>query len=252
MRKLHSGLTLTRFWNAAGAKLKTERRLMSRNDSAAQAAAPGVSGDRDEKEAAIIFAARTVFLANGFDGASMDAIALAANVSKRTVYNRFHSKEELFGAAIEETCRRVLPVDVDVVATSDSPLAYVEGLARAFLEAILDDEAIALRRIATFEAARKPELGRSYLEHGLYFMVDRAERIVRGLQERGMIRQADPRRAVFQLGGLITEPLYTEVLLGQRPTDLVGAIETQLSIGLEAFWALYGNEGAKGDTPLTY
>ncbi|MEO1013759.1 MAG: TetR/AcrR family transcriptional regulator [Pseudomonadota bacterium] len=203
-------------------------------------AAPA-SGDPDAKEVAIIAAARTVFLAHGFDGASMDAIALAANVSKRTVYNRFRSKEALFGAAIEETCRRVLPVDVETVEQSESPLSYVEGLARAFLDAILDDEAIALRRIATFEAGRKPALGRSYLEHGLYFMVDNAERIVRSLQKRNIIRpDADPRLAVFQLGGLITEPLYTEVLLGERPADLDAAIEVQLGIGLDAFWRLYG------------
>ncbi len=66
----------------------------------------------DEKEAAIIEAARETFLARGFDAASMDAIALNAGVSKRTVYNRFRSKEELFAAAITETCRRILPLDI--------------------------------------------------------------------------------------------------------------------------------------------
>ena len=66
----------------------------------------------DEKTEAIVDAARKAFLAKGFDAASMDQIALSANVSKRTVYNRFRSKEELFGAAIMETCRKFLPVNL--------------------------------------------------------------------------------------------------------------------------------------------
>ncbi|MBI1393524.1 MAG: TetR family transcriptional regulator [Alphaproteobacteria bacterium] len=195
----------------------------------------------DAKEAAIIAAARTVFLANGFDGASMDAIALTANVSKRTVYNRFASKEQLFGAAIEETCRRVLPVDIEAAERGTTPREFVQGLSRAFLRAILDKEAIALRRIATFESSRKPELGRAYLENGLYFMVEGAANIVARLQSRGVVRpDADPELAVHQLGALITEPLYSEMLLGAPPGDIDAAIDEQLANGLDAFWRLYG------------
>ena len=85
---------------------------------ALKTAAPAVE---DEKEAAILEAALTTFLAKGYDAASMDTIALTAGVSKRTVYNRFRSKEELFAATIDESCRRILPVDVDTIEHSLPP-----------------------------------------------------------------------------------------------------------------------------------
>ncbi len=45
-------------------------------------------------------------MVNGFVGASMDRIALRANVSKRTVYNHFPSKEVLFDTTTTELWSR--------------------------------------------------------------------------------------------------------------------------------------------------
>jgi TetR/AcrR family transcriptional regulator of autoinduction and epiphytic fitness len=50
----------------------------------------------DRKRQAILKAAAEQFRACGFDATSVDRIAAAAGVSKRTVYNHFPSKEELF------------------------------------------------------------------------------------------------------------------------------------------------------------
>jgi TetR/AcrR family transcriptional regulator of autoinduction and epiphytic fitness len=48
------------------------------------------------KREAIVESAIVEFLEKGFQKANMDAIASRANVSKRTVYNHFASKDELF------------------------------------------------------------------------------------------------------------------------------------------------------------
>ena len=56
----------------------------------------------DRKRAAVIGAAIEEFLAAGFDATSMDRIAARANVSKRTVYNHFPSKEALFAAILRQ------------------------------------------------------------------------------------------------------------------------------------------------------
>ncbi len=196
----------------------------------------------DQKQAAIIEAAQDTFLEHGFDGASMDAIALKANVSKRTVYNRFRSKEELFGAAIEDICRRVLPFNPDEIESSLNPKAYVRELSFGFLRTVLSPEAISLRRIATFESARKPSLGAAYLEHGLYFLIKNTAPLVQRLADRGVLKIGDPHTAICQLGALITEPLFSEVLLGVKPENLEEAITNQVTTGLDAFWRLYGVE----------
>ena len=50
------------------------------------------------KRRQIVDGAREVFLARGFDAASMGDIAKAAGVSKGTLYVYFKNKEELFDA----------------------------------------------------------------------------------------------------------------------------------------------------------
>ena len=54
------------------------------------------------KRRQILDGARRVFLADGFDGASMNDIARVAGVSKGTLYVYFDSKEALFEALIRE------------------------------------------------------------------------------------------------------------------------------------------------------
>ncbi|MBB5517419.1 TetR/AcrR family transcriptional regulator [Amphiplicatus metriothermophilus] len=193
----------------------------------------------DDKEAAIIAGARKAFLAKGFDAASMDTVALMAGVSKRTVYNRFRSKEELFIAAIMDTCRRLLPVDIEAIEASLPPEEFIRQMARRFLRAILEPEAIALRRIATFEAGRTAHLGRAYLEHGPRWLVKTCAPILKRLAERGALRVDDAEGATWRLGALITEPLYTEVLLGDPPADIEAAVDAQIESGLSAFMRFY-------------
>lgn len=50
--------------------------------------------------------ARTAFVSDGFDGVSIDAIALKAGVSKETIYRHFPDKQALFKAALEEMASR--------------------------------------------------------------------------------------------------------------------------------------------------
>lgn len=54
------------------------------------------------KRGAILKAAMAEFQAKGFKATSMDDVARSAEVSKRTVYNHFSSKEMLFSAIILE------------------------------------------------------------------------------------------------------------------------------------------------------
>jgi len=60
------------------------------------------------KRAAILEAARQLFLADGYDRTSVDAIAAKADVSKRTVYDHFGDKEAVYAAVIGAAGRALL------------------------------------------------------------------------------------------------------------------------------------------------
>ena len=55
----------------------------------------------DELRAHILKAAKEVFLEQGYERASMDAVAARAATSKRSLYAHFESKEKLFAAVVE-------------------------------------------------------------------------------------------------------------------------------------------------------
>ena len=44
----------------------------------------------------ILAAAKPIFLSKGYEAASIDAIAGSAGISKKTIYARFATKEDLF------------------------------------------------------------------------------------------------------------------------------------------------------------
>ncbi len=58
--------------------------------------------DKSKKRATILNGAIDVFISMGYELASMDKIAETARVSKRTVYNHFGSKENLFQAIVDD------------------------------------------------------------------------------------------------------------------------------------------------------
>src|SRR5256885_3696625 len=64
-----------------------------------------VAEDDSAKRRQIMDGARAVFLAQGFDAASMGEIARRAGVSKGTLYVYFDSKETLFETIVEAECR---------------------------------------------------------------------------------------------------------------------------------------------------
>src|SRR6516225_11126605 len=65
---------------------------------------PGAEVEDSAKRRQIIEGARAVFLAQGFDAASMGEIARAARVSKGTLYVYFKDKDELFKAIAAKEC----------------------------------------------------------------------------------------------------------------------------------------------------
>src|SRR5882724_2681393 len=111
------------------------------------------------KRRQIIEGARAVFLAQGFDAASMNDIARKAGVSKGTLYVYFKSKEELFEAIAEQQCQfqaeRVFeldPADHDVAAV-------LSRLGSAFALFLCSRSTSAIRTVIAI-ADRMPEVGR--------------------------------------------------------------------------------------------
>ncbi|GLS83268.1 TetR/AcrR family transcriptional regulator [Paraferrimonas haliotis] len=100
------------------------------------------------KRRAIVEAAKNAFLSQGVDGTSMDMLAKLANVSKRTVYNHFSSKDELVIELVKglwEEASAAAKVDFQ----ADQPLVkQLQRLLSAELTISCDADYLALARVA--------------------------------------------------------------------------------------------------------
>ena len=92
------------------------------------AAESGRGREDSAKRRQILDGARAVFLADGFDAASMNEIARAAGVSKGTLYVYFDSKDELFAALIREEKRE----QAEQICRFDNDDPDVEAVLRIF------------------------------------------------------------------------------------------------------------------------
>jgi TetR/AcrR family transcriptional regulator of autoinduction and epiphytic fitness len=117
--------------------------------------------DKSKKRAIILDGAVDVFIEMGYELASMDKIAETANVSKRTVYNHFGSKENLFQAVVNDflTQRQNLKT---IKYNPDQPLEE-QLLAFANAEIFLIDtpRRLGLSRFLTAVFLQDPEYARS-------------------------------------------------------------------------------------------
>jgi TetR/AcrR family transcriptional regulator, mexJK operon transcriptional repressor len=80
-----------------------------------------------QKRGAILAAARDLFLSDGFDRTSVDAISARAGVSKRTVYDYFGDKQTLLAAVVTDIAASLLAT---VRRTVDGTLAGLTGPAQ--------------------------------------------------------------------------------------------------------------------------
>lgn len=114
---------------------------------------------RPSKRAIIVRTATELFLANGFDRTSMDAVAEHAGVSKTTVYAHFHDKFELFQSIIRGAA------DASAASQDDLGLgAEVDAetaLGRILLSCLrqtTSESVVSLVRVVVAELPRRPDL----------------------------------------------------------------------------------------------
>jgi TetR/AcrR family transcriptional regulator, mexJK operon transcriptional repressor len=105
----------------------------------------------------ILDAATSAFLADGYAATTIEAIAKACGVAKRTIYARWSGKPALFRAVLERLMGRWLSSTGEWPEASDLEAALSDAAAR-ILAVALTPEAIALYRLLIAESARFPEL----------------------------------------------------------------------------------------------
>lgn len=171
----------------------------------------------DRKRSAILAAAAEQFRVHGYEAASMDAIAALAEVSKRTVYNHFASKEDLFA----ETVMQMFESSAGELELGYRPerslRAQLVELMALKMRTLADPEFIALARVAIGEAIHAPERTLPILAR----LGEREEGVtawIRAAQADGKLKAGDPSFAATLLQGQIkTFAFWPQIAMGAAP-----------------------------------
>ena len=171
----------------------------------------------DRKREAIVQAAIAEFRSNGFETTSMDKIAARAEVSKRTVYNHFPGKEELFA----EILTRLWQTSEEQSALSYRPAKPLRGQLRELLQSKMrmlnDSNFLDLARVAIAAAIHSPERTQDMVAR----MGQREEGVntwIVAAQADGRLKAVDPAFAAHQLQSLLkTFAFWPQITLGQPP-----------------------------------
>jgi TetR/AcrR family transcriptional regulator of autoinduction and epiphytic fitness len=168
----------------------------------------------------------------------MDRVAASAGVSKRTVYNHFPSKEDLFGQILEQMWQRSLE-GLDLAYDKKRSLrAQLLELLEQKLGLLHDENFADLARVAIAAGLHSPDLAQQLVAR----MGDREEGLtvwVRAAAADGRLKTDDPVFAAMQLQSLVKGfAFWPQIALGQPP--LTAAQQKQVAeTAVDMFLAYY-------------
>jgi TetR/AcrR family transcriptional repressor of mexJK operon len=194
--------------------------------------------------AAVLEAARTLFMGKGYAGTTMDEIAALAGVTKRTLYNNYADKDALFTQivvdviAYAEAFARGVHEEFSVGITAANVRAALHDLGRRLALAIVRTEVVALRRLLIGEARSFPALAKEYYEMAPGQVIEALKSGFEHLERGGLLRVSEGRQAAAQFAYLVAgEPLDRAMLVGAIPSR-EHIIESARE-GVETFLARY-------------
>ncbi len=193
----------------------------------------------DRKRDAIVQAAVAEFRQHGFNGTSMDRVAAVAEVSKRTVYNHFPSKEDLFEAILMLMWERSqAPEDQPYEASQPLRTQLLTQLGHK-MRLLSDASFIDLSRAAMADLMHTPERARA-IATKLAAKEEGLPRWLRAAQQDGRLRPGmDVAYASQQLQGMVKAFAFWPQLAMSQPPLTPAQQQQMLGDAVDMFLGLY-------------
>ena len=164
-----------------------------------------------------------MFLERGFAGASTDAIASEARVSKQTLYAYYPSKEVLLIDVLrhlihEDPQNQLATMDEVSLSTPDEVRRALGFLAQGLIASLMQPDYLALIRVVIAETPRLPQLGSLFRSVVPERVLENVSAILEGAQRGGVIGVVDPDAASRMFAGaLLTYAILDGLLVDDSP-----------------------------------
>jgi len=191
------------------------------------------------KRAGILRAAIKLFMGEGYENTSMEAVAKKAGVSKLTIYSHFADKEELFREVIRHRCD-AFSMSGSYMSLVDKPVTEALMLvSRTFATHVLSPDSLRLHRVMQTEAQRHPELIHSFYEVGPKRVKAAFAELLSAWNKQKKLSIPDPMKATEQFFTLVKGEMHMKLMLRVIPHPSPKEIEKHIEASVAMFLAAY-------------
>jgi len=174
-----------------------------------------------EKRQALLGAAARLFLEQGFERTTVDAIAARAGVSKLTVYSHFEGKEGLFKTLIAEKCSEHFEAREFGELASLGPREALLRIADGFLGLMFHPDVVALHRVLMNVASSEDSsINKAFWESGPAPTIESLAGLLARFDADGSLRVPLPYAAADQFLSMLKGVDHLRALLniGEAPS----------------------------------
>lgn len=169
-----------------------------------------------QKREDIIAAAVCEFQRTGFDRTTMNQIAEAADVSKRTIYKHFSGKDELFLAIVQELLQRTESGPELIYCPGQDLAEALGGHASGLIELMTTGSLQMLARVTLSRFLARPELVSQTIGNHRRFQA-RLTRWIKAAVADGRLQAEDPDWMASVFMGLLKEFAFWPQIISQEP-----------------------------------
>lgn len=201
------------------------------------------AGEADSRIEQILNAAADLFLQEGFDGASVAAIAKLAGASKETLYSRFPTKKELFETVIARKTEILLQQFSRLLAAGQPVEKTLERYGLDLLNFMLMPETQRLNRTVIASAPQFPELAKHYWHACPRREKQQLAEYLDGQRKSGLLVMSDVNKAAELFFSLCLGEFLSHayLLVDEVPTAI--AKKRHIRTVVQVFLAAFGSGG---------
>lgn len=199
-----------------------------------------------EKRSAILEAAARLFLEQGFERTTVDAIAAQAGVSKLTVYSHFEGKEGLFRALIVDKCTEHFGANDFAALAVLGPQAALQHIAQAFTTLMFHPDVVALHRVLATAAAHNSTMNQTFWETGPASLIKALSHLLQDFHARGVLHVKHSAQAADQFFSLLKGADHLRAILNVGEVPAPEQLMTYATAAVEMFLRAYAPDASAG------
>lgn len=198
-------------------------------------APPNCDGRREDRRRAILDAAETLFIEQGFAKVSLAAIIRRSGGSLATVYELFGNKHGLLRAVVERDKYEGREALENEMAQIESAAEILRMIADRVLLRMTESRAIAILRIVISESMTDPEFARDFYREVHLQRVAEVAGLFREWNEDGRAQIDEPEAAAELYIAMVMGDAELKAMLGDRNDLDLGALKKRLNWRIDIF-----------------